>query len=161
AEFSDGGTAETLVTFQAPADAFELKVTGSVLHAGPIGPYVYSKVAEFEIKTKVPRYIAFSFADPVDLVAYVSLSQVIPGTGDRNTRMMFSLWDPYTSEPLTSEPTLPSNAGGGYWEITEKMVTSQKGFIFLEGVRDANYFVSNRLYPGRYEVKIKAAVYNP
>jgi len=163
AEFSDGGTAETLVTFQAPADAFELKVTGSVLPAGDNALYKYSKVSEFEIKTKVPRYIAFAFANPENEDPAMSVSPVIPGTGDRNTKMIFSLVDPYTREPSTSEPTtfLPSDSAVGYWEITEKMLTYQKGFIFLEGMQDNNNFLQPLLYPGRYEIKIKAAVYNP
>ncbi|HDX4013797.1 TPA: hypothetical protein ROF70_004432, partial [Enterobacter asburiae] len=158
AEFSDGGTAETLVTFQAPADAFELEVNGYVVPAGPIE--LRRIVADFEIKTKVPRYIAFAFANP-ESTEIISVSQVIPGTGVTNANMVLSLVD-VDDLPLTSEPTtfLPSDSGAGYWEITEKMVTYQKAFIFAVGSYDHGY-VKNTLFPGRYEIKIKAAVYNP
>ncbi|AZV03700.1 hypothetical protein ELK40_00565 (plasmid) [Enterobacter sp. N18-03635] len=161
AVFSDGGTAETLVTFQAPADAFELDVTGYVLPAGAFAGQLGRRiVAEFEIKTKVPRYIAFAFANPEGLES-MAISPVIPGTGVTNARMIFSLLD-IDDLPLTSEPTtfLPADSVAGYWEITEKMVTYQKAFIFAEG-SIYNNIVSSNLFPGRYEVKIKAAVYNP
>nr|BBI97876.1 hypothetical protein MRY18106EAS_P0730 [Enterobacter asburiae] len=161
-EYSDVSTAETLVTFQAPADFFEFKITGFTIPSRKLASgEAYIDIAMFEINTKVPRHIAFRWNEKVGNDVSVLLN-IVPGTGPSNNIKLEATYIDYDSGvAFASEPTtdIYDHTIGGSWEVTEKMVTNQKGYIkFLSshGVSDQNV-----IYPGRYIIKLMAAVYNP